>query len=246
MAALAFGFALLLAAAPASSQLEVLLRGLEPAEPQPGRGGRYSFEAHEPGGTRRLEFVVRVERVEPGPEGSVFLRLTSGDSLDARLELAPGLFTATGGPLLDQIRGVVEIARGDTTRLQRRDWAELPGLDPAPPLPGARDTLLESRGLPVGDQVLRASGRRIHEESRQVRPLGEVQMTQSVVRDIETWSAAGAPLLGLVEARATIRSERVLSAPVPGVPQTGPRTWRYELRLLEILAAGSEPRPRSR
>lgn len=242
----AWVLALLLGAAPVEAQLEVLLRGLEPAKPRPGRCGRYRFEALEPGGPRKLEFLACVERIAPGADGSVFLRLTSGDSLDAHVELAPGLFERNGGPLLDQIRSVVEIARGDTTRLGREDWANLPGLDPTPPLPGARDTLLAPRDLPVGSRVLRSRGRRIHEESRQVRPLGEVQMTQSVARDIETWTAEEAPLFGLVHSTASIQSERLLSAPVPGVPQTGRREWRYELRLLEIVAAGSEPRSRSR
>jgi hypothetical protein len=39
--------------------------------------------------------------------------------------------------------------------------------------------------------------------------------------------------LGLVRGTATLKSERKLSAPVPGVPEQGVRTWHYELELLD-------------
>jgi hypothetical protein len=216
------------------AQLEVLLRGLEPAAPKPGACGRYRFEADEPTGRRRVEFDACVERVAPGPDGSVFLRFMSGDSLDARIEVAPAMFAGGGGSLLTHIRSVVEISGRDTTRMSRDDLEAMPGLDPAPPLPGARDSLLGTRDLVVGGKTLAARGRRLHEENRQVRPLGDVQMTQSIVRDVETWTADGAPVLGVVRATARIRSDRTLSAPVAGVPAAGPRTWSYSLELLEV------------
>jgi hypothetical protein len=233
LAGIAFG---LVAGATTAShaQLEVLLRGLDPAPPRAGACGRYRFEADEPSGRRRVEFEACIERVGPGPDGSVFLRLTSGDSLDARLELAPALFAGHGGSLLEHIRSVVEIAGGDTTRLSSHDWAALPGLDPAPPLPGARDSLLGGRDLQVGTRTLQCRGRRVHEESRSVRPLGDVQMTQAVWRDVETWTTDAAPVLGVVRATARIRTERSLSARVAGIPESGPKSWAYALELLEV------------
>jgi hypothetical protein len=230
---------LLVLAGAARGQLEVLLRGLEPAPPRPGACGQYRFVAQEAGGVRRVEFRGCIESVGRGPSGSVFLRLTSGDSLDARLEVGPALFQGQGGALADHVRSVVEIAGRDTTRLARRDWAETPGLARAPALPNARESALGSRSFEIGARTLAARGRRLHEESRQVRPLGNVQMTQSEVRDVEVWTSSEAPILGLVRATAVIRSERQLSAPVAGVPQRGPREVRYEL---ELIGFGSPTR----
>jgi hypothetical protein len=44
-----------------------------------------------------------------------------------------------------------------------------------------------------------------------------------------------APILGVVLAEATVRSERIFSEPIPGVPVRGPRVMTYRLKLLEIL-----------
>jgi len=232
-----FAFAVATAwAAPGRAQLEVLLRGLDAAPPRVGACGRYRFDAEEPSGQRHVEFTACIEHIDPGPDGSVYLRLTSGDSLDARLEVAPALFAAHGGSLVDHIRSVVEIAGRDTTRLDR---ASLPGLDPAPPLAASRDSALGRRDVKVGERTLACSGRRIYESSRSVRDLGDVKMTQSMQREIETWSADAAPILGIVRATAHIRSERTLSKRVAGIPESGPKTWRYALELLD-------PRPPAR
>ena len=218
-------------APPAGAQLEVLLRGVDAVPPRVGACGRYRFEAEEPNGRRRVEFEACVERIAPGPDGSVFLHLSSGDSLDAWLEVAPALFAGAGGSLIQHVRSVIDIAGRDTTHLDRES---LPGLDPAPPLPGARDSLLGSREIRVAKQTLVARGRRLHEESRSVRPLGDTQISQSMTRDVETWSADAAPILGIVRAEAVIHSERTLAKRVPGIPETGPKTWRYRLELIEI------------
>jgi hypothetical protein len=58
-------------------------------------------------------FTACVEKVVPGAGGSVFLRLASGDSLDARVELDPRMFTGQGGSLLDYVRSVTEITATD-------------------------------------------------------------------------------------------------------------------------------------
>jgi len=216
------------------AQLELLLRGLDAAPPKVGARGRYRFEAEEPSERRRVEFEACVERIEPGPDGSVILRLTSGDSLDARLEVAPALFAGRGVSLVEQIRSVVEISGRDTTRLDR---SSLPGLDPAPPLPTTLDSLLGTRAIRAGARTLQAHGRRKREESRSVKPLGDAQMTQSITCDIETWTSDEAPLLGLVQASARIRSERQLSKKVAGVPESGPRTWVYRIELIEVPPA---------
>jgi hypothetical protein len=173
----------------------------------------------------------------------VVLRLLSGDSLEARITVAPELFAGQGGSLLDHLRSIVEITRGDTTRLTPEDWAALPGLDRAPALPGARDSLLGTRAARVGKRDLQTRGRRLVEQSRQTRPLGNVQMTQSIRRQVETWTAPEAPILGLVRGVATIESERTLSAPVAGVPETGPRRWHYEIELLDLGRSPPQRRP---
>jgi hypothetical protein len=222
----------------AHAQLEVLLRGLEPAPPHVGVCGVYRFASQEAGAKGGLVFTACIERIAPGPQGSVFLRLTSGDSLDARLEVAPALFQGTGSALVDQVRSIIQIAHGDTTRMERKEWAETPGLARAPSLPAATDSSLGGRAIVLQGRTLASHGRHIHEANRQVRSLGNVQMTQAEERDIEVWTSPEAPLLGLVRATATIRSERKLSAPVPGVPERGPRLVHYELDLLEIPVHG--------
>jgi len=225
---------LLLVPRGAGSQLEVLLRGLDPAPPRAGACGRYRFNAEEPSGPRSLVFDACIEQVEPGSQGSVILRLTSGDSLEARVAVGKEFFAGSGVSLVAAVRSVVEVSHGDTTRVARSDWANFPGFDPAPALPGRRDSLLGGREVDVGGTVLRARGRRLHEESRQVRELGDVSMTQVLGREIDTWSAAAAPILGLVRAQAKIWSQKDFDRPVPGVPLAGMRTWRYEIELLEL------------
>ncbi len=230
-------------AGPAQAQLEVLLRGLEAVTPRVGACGHYRFTAQEPAGRREVVFDACVQRIAPGPDGSVYLQLTAGDSLDARLEVAPALFRGQGGSLLDHLRSVVEIAGRDTTHYGPDDWGAIPGLERTPPLPGGRDSVLADRELRVGARAFQCRGRRIHESSRQVKALGPAQMTQSAVRDVETWTHLEAPILGIVRATATVRSERSLSQPVPGVPQSSPRTWEYSL---ELLGMGAPSRGKSR
>lgn len=221
----------------AHAQLEVLLRGLDAVPPKAGARGTYRFEAQEPTAHRVITFEARIERIAPGPDGSVVLRLTSGDSVDARVEVAPALFAGHGGSLMDHVRSIVEISGRDTTRLGPEDWASLPGFGRAPPLPGTRDSVLAPRTLTIGGRALECRGRTLHEESRQVKPLGGATMTQSAVRDVETWTHPDAPILGVVRAEAVIRSERTLSKPIPGVPESGPRRWTYRLELVQIPAA---------
>ena len=222
------------AAGPAAAQLEVLLRGLDPAPPRLGACGRYRFSAEEPSGPRQIVFDACVERIDSGPPGSVWLRFVSGDSLEARIELSPELFAGRGGSLLDHVRSVFEVDKGDTTRIARDKWKDFPGLDPAPVIPGARDSALGEKEFRVGSTVLEARGRRIRERAETTRPLGNVQMTQRFERDIVTWTAPEAPLLGLVRARAEVITERTLSAPTPGVPQFGGRVQIYEIELLDV------------
>jgi len=179
-------------------------------------------------------FDACVDRVDPGPQGSIWLRLSSGDSLEARIELDPALFGGHSGSLLDYVRSVFEVEHGDTTRVARRDWQQFPGLEPAPALPGARDSLLGPREIDIAGRKLACRGHHLHESIERKRPLGDVQMTQKIERDVETWTAPEAPILGLVLARATIRSDRELSAPVPGVPVAGAREQHYEIELLEL------------
>src|SRR5262249_39283284 len=143
-----------------------------------------------------------------------------------------------GGSLLDHVRSIVEITARDTTRLAPDDWTSLPGLDRAPPLPGGRDSLLAGRDVAAGGRVFPCHARRLPAATPQTTPRGGAEMTQQAVRDVETWTAPDAPILGIVRASATIRSERALSRPVPGVPSSGPRTWRYSLVL---VSAGPQP-----
>jgi hypothetical protein len=220
---------------PAGAQLEVLLRGLVPAPPRPGACGRYRFASEEQGGPRRLDFDACIERIDPGPAGSVWLRLVSGDSLEARVELAPEIFAGRGGSLQDHVRSVLEVTRGDTTRIEREDWATFRGLERAPALPGAQDSLLGAREIRVGSRAVECSGRRVRERAEKSGRLGDAQMTQRFERDVETWTAPTAPILGLVRARAEISTARTLSAPVKGVPQFGERHENFEIELLEIL-----------
>ncbi len=230
----------LLLAHPASAQLEVLLRGLEPSSPRAGACGRYHFKATEPAGPRDVVFDACIESVAPGAQGKVVLRLQSGDSLQARVEVGKEFFAGRGAARLEAIQRVLEVSHGDTTQVARSEWTNLPGLDAAPALPGARDSLLGERDIDVGGTVMRCHGLAVHEVNRSVRELGDVSMTQVLGRDLETWSSEQAPLLGLVRAQAKIWSRKDFSRPVPGVPVAGTRTWEYQIELL-----GAEPRPKS-
>ena len=167
------------------------------------------------------------------------LRLWSGDSLDAAIEVAPALFEGGTTPLLDQIRGVVEVEHGKARRLESKEWTEAPGLARTPPLASASDSSLGSRDLVVAGRTLHCQGRLRRESSQVVRSLGGVDMTQSESRQVESWTCPEAPILGLVRAIADVRSERKLAAPVPGVPERGPRQMHYEMVLLEL---GGRPR----
>jgi hypothetical protein len=60
-------------------------------------------------------------------------------------------------------------------------------------------------------------------------------VTNSEDRRLDVWTAPEAPILGVIHAVATIRSERIFSEPIPGVPMRGPRLMQYSLELLEIL-----------
>ena len=223
--------------APSSSQaqLEVLLRGVNPSQPQAGQCGRYRFEAMEPSGTRRVEFEVCVESVGDGEDGAVVLHLWSGDSLDARVEVQREMFRGSGGSLLDHVIAVEQTENGEKRRLTPEDWRDLPALSPAPVLPVVRDSSL----APLRHQAteLVCPGRLLEEARTREHPMGTSQVIQSESRLLRVWSAPEAPIFGVVRATATVRSERRFSQPIPGVPQRGPRESHYSLELLEFHRA---------
>lgn len=214
---------------PAHAQLEVLLRGVGATEPQVGRCGRYLFEAHEPSGVRTVEFDACIESVD---SSAVVLRLWSGDSLDARVEVRAAMFAGAGGSLLEHVLAVEQTENGETRRLTAQDWRDLPALSPAPELPVVRDSSL----APLQHEAtgLRCPGRLLEEARRSETQMGDVQVIQLERRVLQVWSAPQAPILGVVRARARVRSERQLSKPIPGVPERGPRESRYSLELLEF------------
>ncbi|MFQ5600759.1 MAG: hypothetical protein ACE5G2_09425 [Candidatus Krumholzibacteriia bacterium] len=234
--------ALLAVALPARAQLEVLLRGVGPSEPRQGVCGLYRFRAVEPTGSRTIEFRACVESASPDGDGSVVLHLWSGDSLEARVEVAPAMFAGRGGSLLEHVRSVVQVEHGKTARLEPEDWQQLPALSPAPQLPVVADSSLGSATLEIRTDRLECLGRLLEEARSFVRTMGDVEVTAAEHRRLEIWTAAEAPLLGVVRARATVRSERNFSSPIPGVPQRGPRESFYELELLEISADPSAGR----
>jgi hypothetical protein len=82
----------------------VALVGAEP--PRAGACGVYLFTSDEPGGKRSAEFHACVERAPAPGRGNVVLRLWSGDSLEARVEVDPRLFAQPGGALVDYVRSV--------------------------------------------------------------------------------------------------------------------------------------------
>lgn len=219
-------------ALPAHAQLEVLLRGVDATEPRPGLCGRYRFEAHEPSGTRTVEFDACIESVAEDPDGAVVLHLWSGDSLDARVEVRASMFTGRGGSLLEHVLAVEQTENGETRRLTPQDWRDLPALSPAPELPVVRDSSL----APLQHEAtgLRCPGRLLEEARRSETQMGAAQVIQLESRILRVWSAPQAPILGVVRAQARVRSERRFSQPIPGVPERGPRESRYRLELLEF------------
>lgn len=223
--------ALALTASDAHAQLEVLLRGVQPTRPQAGLCGRYLFEAEEPTGRRKVVFDACIESAGQA-DGIVVLRLWSGDSLDARVEVRRGMFDGSGGSLLEHVIAVEQTENGETRRLTHEAWRDLPALSPAPQLPVVRDSLLGE--ITHGPTGLGCSGRLLEEARHSQRQMGAAQITQSESRLLHIWTAPQAPILGVVRATAQVRSERRFSQPIPGVPQRGPRVSRYRLELLEF------------
>ena len=68
-----------------------------------------------------------------------------------------------------------------------------------------------------------------------IEPGSGVKITNTEDRRMDIWTAPQAPILGVVLANATVRSERIFASPIPGVPERGPRVMHYRLKLLEIL-----------
>ena len=235
----AFWLLLLLLPHPAAAQLEVLLRAVEPTRPRPGACGLYRFEADEPSGHRSLEFHACIEKPTAGAH-SVTLHLWSGDSLDARIEVDSAMFLGQGGTLIDHVRSVVTVEKGETKRLEAEDWQKLPALAPAPKLPVVADSSLGT--MKHAPTHLECQGRLLEEARTTTRKMGDADVTQSEHRVLRIWTAPEAPILGVVHAAAVVRSERSFSQPIPGVPQRGPRESRYELELLALEGDG-RPNP---
>jgi len=219
----------------ASAQLEVLLRGVQPSLPEEGNCARYRFESEEPDGSRQTEFIACVEKV-PYPEGPVILRLSAGDTVLVRIEVGREMFTQSGGTLSDHILRVEQVRNGEVQVLTPADWRKHPALAPAAELPVLADSSLGSRQFEVwGGAVLQAQGRYRQEARSQEKSLSGVKITNTEDRRMDIWTAPQAPILGVVLANATVRSERVFASPIPGVPERGPRVMHYRLKLLEIL-----------
>jgi len=218
----------------AQAQLEVLLRGVEPQVPHEGSCARYEFTSEEPDGTRRSEFVACVESVpESGP---ILLRLQSGDSLQIRIAVRPQLFRDAGADLTDNIVSVERRQKGEVQLLTPEDWRRHPALAPAAPLPVLADSSLGEKDIVLASgDTLRAQGRFRHEARSEERKWSGVDVTSTEDRTLTLWSDDRAPILGVVWAEARVRSERIFSEPIPGVPERGPRVMRYSLKLLEIL-----------
>ena len=228
-------------ATPAAAQLEVLLRGVPPAEPRQGACGLYRFQADEPDGSRTLDFHVCIESVASAADGSVTLRLWSGDSLEARVDVARALFAGTGGALLEHVRRVVQVERGATRDMRSDEWQDIPALGPAPRLPVVADSTWEAeRHAPTG---LSCRGRSLLEARQSTQRLGEADVVQSERRTLVVLTSPQAPILGVVRARATVQSERRFSQPIAGVPQRGPRTSQYSLELLALETKAARPSP---
>jgi len=224
--------ACLLLATAASAQLEVLLRGVPPTEPRRGACGLYRFQADEPDGSRQQDFHVCIESVASGADGTVQLRLWSGDSLEARVDIDRAMFGGAGGALLEHVRRVVQVERGTTREMQSDEWQDIPALRPAPQLPVVADSTWE--GVRHPGTGLQCRGRFLEEARESTQRMGEADVLQSERRTLEVLTSPAAPILGVVRARATVRSERRFSQPIPGVPQRGPRESHYALELLVL------------
>lgn len=230
---------MLLPLSSADAQLEVLLRGVDPALPLQGVCAVYRFESREPDGSKDSQFVACVESVPE--EGPIILQLSAGDSLQVRLEIARTMFLEHGAELSENILSVERTQNGQVERLTPEDWQKHPALAPAAPLPVLADSSLGERQLVLANgKSLTIVGRHRRESRSMQRTLSGVLVTTSEDRQLEIWTAPEAPILGVVAAEATVRSERVFSEPIPGVPSRGPRTMHYSLKLLEIL----QPAPR--
>lgn len=225
-------FCFLFSGQPAQAQLEVLLRGVKPTQPRPGACGLYRFRAEEPSGRRELQFHVCIESVGQGDSDAVVLRLWSGDSLEARIEVSPRLFDGSGGALAENIRRVVQVEHGEKREITAEEWQKLPALTPAPELPVVADSSLGTvHHAPSG---LECEGRNLEEAREKRLQMGEAEVVLSESRKLRLLTAPQAPILGVVRALALVRSERRFSQPIPGVPQHGPRESHYELELLSL------------
>ena len=219
----------------ASAQLEVLLRGVQPSLPQEGICAQYRFTSEEPNGSRNTEFIACVESV-PAKDGPVVLRLSSGDSMQVRIEVGREMFTQPGSALTDHIQRVERLRDGEVQVLTPEDWRKHPALAPAAALPVLADSSLGPRSFELLDgAVLQTQGRFRQEARTQEKMLSGVKITNSEDRLMDIWSAPQAPILGVVLADAVVRSERIFASPIPGVPERGPRVMHYKLELLKIL-----------
>jgi hypothetical protein len=219
----------------ASAQLEVLLRGVQPSLPQEGICAEYRFTSEEPNGSRQTEFIACVESV-PAKEGPVVLRLSSGDSMQVRIEVGREMFTQPGSALTDHIQRVEQLRNGEVQVLTPEDWRKHPALAPAALLPVLADSSLGPRSFELLDgSVVQAQGRFRQEARTQEKVLSGVKITNSEDRRMDIWSAPEAPILGVVLADTVVRSERIFASPIPGVPERGPRVMHYKLELLKIL-----------
>jgi hypothetical protein len=219
----------------ARAQLEVLLRGVQPSLPQEGICAQYRFTSEEPDGSRNTEFIACVERV-PATVGPVVLLLSSGDSIQVRIEVGRDMFMKPGSALTDHILRVEQFRNGEVQILTPEDWRKHPALAPAAELPVLADSSLGPRSFELLDgAVLLTQGRFRQEARTQEKVLSSVKITNTEDRRMDIWSAPQAPILGVVLANAVVRSERIFDSPIPGVPERGPRVMRYKLELLKIL-----------
>jgi hypothetical protein len=171
---------------------------------------------------------------------AVTLRLWSGDSLEARIEVSPRLFEGTRGSLADHLLRVVQIEHGETREITPEEWQKLPALSPAPELPVVADSSLgQRRHEPSG---LECHGRSLEEAREKHLQMGDAEVTLLESRKLRLLTAPEAPILGVVHAVAQVRSERRFSQPIPGVPQHGPRESRYELELLSLERDPGSPK----
>ena len=158
-------------------------------------------------------------------DGWVFVDVRDGNELQ-REGKVPGAVHAS--------RGLLEFRIDPTSPMHNE------ALAPAAELPVVADSILGSRSFEIpGGPMLLAQGRYRREARSQVTSLSGVRITNTEDRRMDIWTAPQAPILGVVLATATVRSERIFASPIPGVPERGPRVMRYELKLLEILQPGA-------